>query len=178
MAEKSDYSEIKAGVDGMIGDVPSPTESTQETTEEMPEIQNSEEMTQETTTSAPLMDFGNQQQNAAPQIDSDRIHQIVEAIVSEKFDELMSGVGNLSVWKEKINNDVVAIKQEILRINERFDNLQNAILGRIKDYDQNMQGVNTEMKALEKVFEKIVEPLTTNIKELDRLVKEMKITKK
>ena len=41
----------------------------------MPEIQNSEEMTQETTTSAPLMDFSNQQQNAAPQIDSDRIHR-------------------------------------------------------------------------------------------------------
>ena len=39
-----------------------------------------------------------------------------------------------------------------------------------------MQGVNTEMKALKRYL-KIVEPLTTNIKELDRLVKEMKITK-
>ena len=173
MAEKSDYSEIKAGVDGMIGDVPSPTDAPEPTNEEsMPETQNSDETTQET---APLMDFSNQQSNnSAPQMDSDRIHQIVEAIVSEKFDDMMSGVGNLSVWKEKINNDVIAIKQEILRINERFDNLQNAILGRIKDYDQGMQGVHTEMKALEKVFEKIIEPLTTNIKELDRLVKEMK----
>ncbi|HIH25510.1 hypothetical protein J4476_00185 [Candidatus Woesearchaeota archaeon] len=177
MAEKSDYTEIKAGVDGMIGDVPSPTDAPEPTTEEMPETQNSEESIQEQTT-APLMDFSNQSQNTAPQMDSDRIHQIVEAIVSEKFDEMMSGVGNLSVWKEKINNDVIAIKQEILRSNERFDNLQNAILGRIKEYDQGMQGVSTEMKALEKVFEKIVEPLTTNIKELDRLVKEMKTSKK
>ena len=89
----------------------------------------------------------------------------------------MGNVGNLAVWKEKVNNDVVSIKQELIRLEERFEQLQNAVIGRVKDYDEGIRSVHTEMKALEKVFEKILEPLTSNIKELTRITQELKKVK-
>lgn len=107
-------------------------------------------------------------------VDVERIHEIVESVVNERWEELMAKTGNLPSWKEKINMNVIAIKQEIVRLNDRMENLQNSVLGRVKDYDSGMRDVQSEMKALEKVFERILEPLTSNIKELDRLTKEMK----
>ncbi len=111
------------------------------------------------------------------QNDAERVHEIVEAIVNEKWNEVVGSLGNLAVWKEKVTNDTVAIKQELVRVEERFRDLQNAVLGRVKDYDEGIRSVHTEMKALEKVFEKILEPLTSNIKELTRITQELKRVK-
>ena len=104
----------------------------------------------------------------------ERIHEIIEAIVDEKWEEVISKVGNIAIWKEKVNNDVVSIKQELVRLEENFRELQNAVLGRVKDYDEGIRGIHTEMKALEKVFEKILEPLTTNIKDLAKVTQDLK----
>ena len=59
-----------------------------------------------------------------------------------------------------------------------MENLQNSVLGKVKDYDQGMKDVQSEMKALEKVFEKILEPLVANIKELDKITKDLKNTRR
>ena len=72
---------------------------------------------------------------------------------------------------------MVSIKQELLRVEERFEQLQTAVLGRVKDYDEGIRGVHTEMKALEKVFEKILEPLTSNIKDLEKITEALKKSK-
>jgi len=178
MAQGNEYQDIKAGVDGMIGDAPAPPEAPEAlSTTEVPETQ----ITEQTYEQPPLVDYGQQyaaSANGRQVLDSERVQQIVEAIVKEKWDELQNNVGNIAVWKEKVTNDIIAVKQEVIRINERFENLQNAILGRVKEYDEGMKGVHTEMKALEKVFEKILDPLTSNIKEMGRLVQEMKKPKK
>lgn len=163
-----DVSEIKAGVNGVMEDAPSPNEDIYGGTG----IDNSVPI-QETNPS-----YGPAMQESQPQeygnTDTNKIQEIAEAIVNEKWQELLSSVGNIAVWKEKVDTNIISIKQEIVRINERFDNLQNAVLGKIRDYDMDMKNVSTEMKALEKVFEKIIEPLTSNVKELNRITKELK----
>lgn len=163
-----DMSTIKAGVNGVMEDAPAPNENIYSGTG----MDNSAPM-QETSPS-----YESAMQEAQPQeygnADTNKIQEIAEAIVNEKWQELLSSVGNIAVWKEKVDTNIISIKQEIVRINERFDNLQNAILGKIRDYDNDMKNVSTEMKALEKVFEKIIEPLTSNVKELNRITKELK----
>jgi len=47
-------------------------------------------------------------------------------------------------------------------------------IGKSKEYGETMINIHSEMKALEKVFEKILEPLTDNIKELQRLTQDLK----
>ena len=73
-----------------------------------------------------------------------------------------------------MNNELIAIKQEIIRTQDHFKNLQGSVLGKVGEYNQNISNINTEMKALEKVFQKILEPLTTNIKELSRITEKLK----
>jgi hypothetical protein len=112
--------------------------------------------------------------SAPGNVDIEKLHQIAESVVNERWEELLSKAGNLPVWKEKVNMNITAIKQELVRISERFDNLQNAVLGKVKEYDQGVKNIHSEMKAMEKVFERILEPLVSNIKELDKITKEMK----
>jgi len=104
----------------------------------------------------------------------EQIEEIAEAIVDEKWEDLTKDVGNISVWKESVQTEVESVKQEILRLEGRLEKLQQAILGKVDDYNKTLSEVNTEMQALSKVFEKIIEPLTTNIKELSRITTDLK----
>ena len=171
---EKEFDDIKAGVEGVLSDVPEPSgevipESTVTQEGEIPETTYTE-----TRYSTPT-DYSSPKDYGAPQgLDMERIHEIIEAIVDEKWEEVISKVGNIAIWKEKVNNDVVSIKQELVRLEENFRELQNAVLGRVKDYDEGIRGIHTEMKALEKVFEKILEPLTTNIKDLAKVTQDLK----
>ncbi len=109
---------------------------------------------------------------------TEHIQELVESVINEKWVEFTQNIGDLVIWKEKVNTDLIAIKQEILRTQSRFENIQKAMLGRVEDYGKGITELGTEMKALEKVFEKILEPLTTNIKELTKITNELKSRKK
>ena len=104
----------------------------------------------------------------------DEIEELVESVVEEKWRTLIENFGDIGTWRERTRTDVLSLKQELIRLENRFDNLQRAIIGKIKDYDENIMEVGSEIKALGKVFEKILDPLTTNIKELDRITKQLK----
>jgi len=106
--------------------------------------------------------------------DTETIEQIAESIVNEKWEDLMSSIGNIALWKEKVQTDISSIKQEIMRMEDRFENLQRAILGRVEEYSKTISTVGTEMKALEGVLERILLPLTSNIKELSRITEDLK----
>ncbi|MBU3941236.1 MAG: hypothetical protein KKH88_04895 [Nanoarchaeota archaeon] len=102
------------------------------------------------------------------------IEEIAESIVKEKWEDLISGIGDIKLWKEKVDSDISSVKQEILRTQHRLENLQKAVIGKISEYRGSMEEVGSDIKALEKVFEKIIGPLTTNIKELDAITKKLK----
>jgi len=102
------------------------------------------------------------------------MEEIAESIIKEKWDDMISNIGDLKVWKEKVDTDILSVKQEILRTQQRFENIQKAVLGKLKDYDRSVIGISSEMKALEKVLEKILTPLTKNIKELTKITQELK----
>ena len=104
----------------------------------------------------------------------DEIEELIESVVDEKWRTLIENVGDIGLWKDKVRTEILSIKQEIVRLENRFDNLQKAILGKITTYDENIIEVGSEIKALEKVFSKIIDPLTTNIRELDRITKQLK----
>ena len=108
------------------------------------------------------------------ELSSSQIQEIVESIVEEKWEDLISKFGDVNLWKESVNNDLEAIKQEILRTQERFNNLQNILIGKVTGYNKSVTELNAEMKALEQVMQKIIEPLTNNIKELGRITSDLK----
>ncbi|MEK6834636.1 MAG: hypothetical protein AABX61_00035 [Nanoarchaeota archaeon] len=111
---------------------------------------------------------------SAPEFSSSQIQEIVESIVEEKWEDLISKFGDINLWKESVNNDLEAVKQEILRTQERFNNLQNILIGRVGEYNRSVTELNAEMKALEQVMQKIIEPLSSNVKELGRITSDLK----
>src|SRR3989344_6769099 len=80
-----------------------------------------------------------------PQISADYIQQIAEEIVQEKWDDLMSKVGDIRLWRDRIDTDITSIKQEILRTQDHFSGLQKAVLGKVNEYNENILNVNNEM---------------------------------
>lgn len=99
---------------------------------------------------------------------------LVEEVVEEKWREFIKDVGDIAVWKARVADDMEATKQELVRTQRRLEDLQTAVLGKVKDYNQTVLDINREMKALEQVFGKILEPLTTNIKELQQVTQDLK----
>jgi hypothetical protein len=106
---------------------------------------------------------------------NEQIQEIAESIIEEKWQEMNSKIGDLSLWRDRVENDITSVKQEILRTQDHFKSLQSAVLGKVSEYNKNILNINTEMKALEKVLEKIIQPLTTNVKELDKITKKLKL---
>ncbi len=111
---------------------------------------------------------------AQPQMSYQDIQAVVEQIVEEKWKEMMRSVGDINLFKARVSDDMEAVKQELLRTQKRLEDLQNAVLGKVHDYNDNLIKIGDDMKALEQVFGRILEPLTSNIKELNRITEDLK----
>jgi len=99
----------------------------------------------------------------------DTMEEIAESIIKEKWTEMMRGMGDLTSWKNKVDLDVEGVKQELIRTQQKFDDLQKALAGKISEYSDGMISLGTDMKALEKVLEKIILPLTKSVKDLQEV---------
>src|SRR3989339_595614 len=107
-------------------------------------------------------------------VNYDEVQALVEQIVEEKWKEMMKSVGDISIFKARVSDDMEAVKQELLRTQKRLEDLQVAVLGKVKDYNESVLGIGNDMKALEQVFSKIMEPLVSNVKELGKITEELK----
>lgn len=121
--------------------------------------------------------YSSQEVFTSRESDIQRLQELTESIIQEKWDDLIKSVGDITIFKEKVRSEIISIKQEILRTQERFENLQKAVLGKVTEYDKDVKEVGSEIKALEKVLEKIIEPLSTNIRELQKVTQELKTAK-
>ena len=121
--------------------------------------------------------YSSQEIFSSRQSDIERLQELTESVIQEKWEELMKSVGDITIFKEKVRSEIISIKQELVRTQERFENLQKAVLGKVTEYDKDVREVGSEIKALEKVLEKIIEPLSTNIRELQKVTQELRSTK-
>ena len=113
-------------------------------------------------------------QAAEPAAIDEKIEEIAEAIIEEKWNELLKDINKIVEWKTTMESNMKALEQRQNDLKGSFDNLQRALLAKINDYDQNITNVGTELKALEKVFQKILPQFTENVNELSRTVKDLK----
>ncbi len=105
-----------------------------------------------------------------------RTEEIIEAIIDEKWNDLVKDINKIVEWKEKTDGVIGQIQQKIADLDQNFKTLHDGILGKIGEYDEHITDVSTEIKAMEKVFEKVLPTLTENVNELSRIVKDLKTT--
>jgi len=106
--------------------------------------------------------------------DVTKIEELVEAVVEEKWVDLVKDVNKIIEWKSKVESDTSSINQEIEDLKESFNELQKNIIGKIDEYDKNITNVSTNIKAMESVFQKAIPTFTENINELARAVESLK----
>ena len=109
-----------------------------------------------------------------PAVDEERIQEVAEAVIDEKWEEFAVDIKKVIEWKEKSEDRLGKIEQQIIDLKISMDSLTKSIMNKIQSYDQNIVDVGTEMKAMEKVFQKVLPSLTENVNKLDRMTKGVK----
>lgn len=104
----------------------------------------------------------------------ERIEEITESMIDEKWDELISEVKKIVEWKEKIEEKQAKIINDVDKLKENFKILHEGVLGKLEDYDSRMQEVGTELKAVGKVFKDVIPEFVENVKELSSVTGRMK----
>ena len=120
--------------------------------------------------SAPQQEYGQYPTEDA----SAKIEEISEAIIAEKWQDLMKDFNKVLEWKSGVDQRVAAVEQRLTDLKAGFDSLQKSVIDKVGDYDKSVKDVGSEMKALEQVFQKIIPTLTENVNELSRITKGMK----
>ena len=101
----------------------------------------------------------------------ERIEELAEAIIDEKWKEISADITKVIEWKDKTEQRITVLEQQLISLKAGIDSLQKSLLGKIGQYDQNITDVGTEIKAMEKVFQKVLPSLTENVNRLERMSK-------
>ena len=104
-------------------------------------------------------------------IDEERIQEVTEAIIDEKWEEFAGDIKRVIEWKEKSEDRIAKLEQQLIDIRLSIDSLTKSIMAKVSAYDQNIVDVGTEVKAMEKVFQKVLPSLTESVNKLDRMAK-------
>jgi len=103
--------------------------------------------------------------------------ELIEAIIDEKWNDLLKDINKIIEWKNTAETRLVTVEQQIKDLKDQFDNLHNAVVGKIGEYDKHILDVGAELQAMEKVFAKILPVFTQNVSELTRITDDLKSTR-
>lgn len=104
----------------------------------------------------------------------ERIEEIAESMIDEKWDDLIAEVKKIVEWKEKMEEKQGKMISELEMLKENFKELHQGVLGKLEDYDTQMREVGTELKAVGKVFKDVIPTFVDNVKELKDITKKVK----
>jgi predicted site-specific integrase-resolvase len=100
--------------------------------------------------------------------------ELIEAIIDEKWNELVKDITKIIEWKNSTETRVSAMEQQMKDIQNSFDKLHQAVVGKIGEYDKHILDVGAEIQAMEKVFAKVLPVFTQNVSELTRVTDDIK----
>jgi hypothetical protein len=106
--------------------------------------------------------------------EKERIEELAEAIIDEKWNDLVKSIEKIAEWKDRTESRLDKIEEAMEGLKSSFSDLHKGVLGKIGDYDRNITDIGSEIKALEKVFQKILPTFTENVNELTRITKDLK----
>jgi len=108
-------------------------------------------------------------QEQPQETDRETIEEVAESIIDEKWEEISKNINKIVEWKNITEAKIVTLDQKFKDLKAEFENLHKALIGKVNEYDQNILNVGTEIKAMEKVFQKVLPTFTENVSELSRI---------
>lgn len=104
----------------------------------------------------------------------ERIEEIAEAIVDEKWNEVVKTINKIIDWKDRMETKIDRLDQQFVDLKDDFKSLSNSVVGKVGEYDKNISKIGIEIQAMEKVFQKVLPSLTENIHELQKITEKAK----
>ena len=104
----------------------------------------------------------------APSFGTDT-EELIEAIIDEKWNDLMNDINKVIAWKDATESRITRMDQQLTDLRDQFEKLHQAVVGKVGEYDQHILDVGAEVKAMEKVFSKVLPVFTDNVAELSRV---------
>ena len=98
------------------------------------------------------------------------IEKIVESVLNEKSSKINDELSNLTSWKTDLTNQVSDFKKQLDDLNKKVNDAQNAMIGKVDEYNKSLGDVNVEIQAMGKVFQKLIPEFTENVKKLSETV--------
>ncbi len=100
--------------------------------------------------------------------------ELVEKIVSEKIDRLEKRL----VEQEKVHTDLLQqigqVRSSLNDLKGKYSQLQEDSVVKIEEYNKELEGVGTQIKAMQRVMQNIIPTFAENVRSLTEVVKELK----
>lgn len=94
------------------------------------------------------------------------VEEIVESVIEEKWEDIAKDIQKVVEWKNATEAKINAIENNFASLKADFDKLHQAVIGKIGEYDKNILNVGAEVKAMEKVFSKVLPVFTEKVNQL------------
>ena len=105
------------------------------------------------------------------------IEKIAESIIGEKWNKVKEELDSLTSWKTEIGTQVTSFKSQLEALDKKVSDAQNAMIGKVDEYNKSLSGVNVEIQAMGKVFEKVIPQFTDNVNRLSEMVDKKSVSK-
>jgi hypothetical protein len=107
-------------------------------------------------------------------VNTEEVEQLVESVIEEKWDELAKDINKVIEWRNDVETRMIKFEQKLESLREEYDKLHQALIGKVGEYDRHILEVSAEIKAMEKVFAKVLPVFTENVNELSRITQSMR----
>jgi len=104
----------------------------------------------------------------------DKIQQISEQIIEERWADIVNNIKKVAEWKERTEDRIRNVELKLGVLTEQVKSVEESVLDRMKQYDTHVVQFSSDFKAMEMVFKDVVPKFTQGIQELSRLVDEFK----
>ncbi|MBD3203292.1 hypothetical protein GF327_03295 [Candidatus Woesearchaeota archaeon] len=98
-----------------------------------------------------------------------KTEELIETIIDEKWEELIKDINKVIDWKNRSERRIQELEVQVKNLKKSFEDLHNAVIGKVSEYDKHILDVGSEIKAMEKVFSKVLPRFTENVHELSRI---------
>ena len=100
---------------------------------------------------------------------TETISEIASQMIDEKLSKTNKVLNNLTEFKIILDAKVEKIDQRLQRIESIIDQLQTSLIRKSSSQVQDIEDIKAEMKGMQTGFSKILNPLTDNIREIERI---------
>ena len=101
--------------------------------------------------------------------DMETINEMIEQVVEEKTTELKKLMMSFKNSKDEMKLELDKLGKRVDKIENSFYELQMAILKKIGEYGENIKNISSEMHETQNSFSKVLNPLTDNLRELQKI---------